>query len=343
MKPLQPPLRYLAERPENGVPVQLADDIHWVRAALPFALDHVNLWLLRDPDGWTIIDCGFDDEWTRQMWESLLSGLLADQPVRQIVATHFHPDHVGLAGWLAERTGADLVMSRSEWLTARMLKLDDTAGFGDSGADYDRNAGLDEEMVEKRRQRGNRYRLGVSLVSPTYTRLKHGDSIAMGGGDWEVIIGEGHAPEMLTFHSRERNMLISADQILPRITPIVGVWPGAPEEDPLGDFMTSAGRYRHIDPDCTVMPSHDGPFHGLMTRLDRLVEHHDERCELAISVCDRPATARTVMDALFPRKIDMHQLGFAIAETLAHLTYLCRRGKMRRMREAGRPDLYEAV
>ena len=164
MKPLKPPLRYLAERAKNGVPVPLADDIYWVRAALPFALDHVNIWLLRDAEGWTVIDCGYADDWTRSMWDGLLSGLLAGHPVRSVVATHFHPDHAGLAGWLVERTGAELVMSRSEWLTTRMLKLDDTEDFNEAGVIYDRQAGLDEEMVEKRRQRGNRYRLGVSLA-----------------------------------------------------------------------------------------------------------------------------------------------------------------------------------
>ena len=343
MKPLEPPLRYLAERPQNGCVARIAEDIWWVRAALPFALDHVNLWLLRDSDGWTVIDCGFADDWTRDMWDRLLSDFLSGLPVARVVATHFHPDHAGLAGWLVERTGADLLMSRSEWLTARMLKLDDTDSFAIAGAVCDRHAGLDEELVEKRMQRGNRYRLGVSLVASSYRRIRHGDRIRMAGGDWQVIVGEGHAPEMLTFHSSERNILIAADQILPRITPIVGVWPGSPEEDPLGDFIDSIDRYRHIDPDCTVLPSHDGPFHGLPVRLDRLAAHHGERCDLALGVCRQPATAKTVMDALFPRRLDMHQIGFAIAETLAHLNHLCRKGQMKRLRETAKADRYETV
>ncbi|MEZ5835638.1 MAG: MBL fold metallo-hydrolase [Geminicoccaceae bacterium] len=343
MKPLKPPLRYLAERAKNGVPVPLADDIYWVRAALPFALDHVNIWLLRDAEGWTVIDCGYADDWTCSMWDGLLSGLLAGHPVRSVVATHFHPDHAGLAGWLVERTGAELVMSRSEWLTTRMLKLDDTEDFNEAGVIYDRQAGLDEEMVEKRRQRGNRYRLGVSLATSRYRRLRHGDTLPMAGSSWKVIVGEGHAPEMLTFHSAERGMLITADQILPRITPIVGVWPSAAEDDPLGDFLACIDNYRDIDPDIAVLPSHDGPFHGLHPRLDQLAAHHEERCETTLRACREPATARAVMGALFRREVDMHQLGFAVAETLAHLNYLCRNGRVRRHREEGQADLYESA
>ena len=341
MKPLQPPLRYVAERPENGVPTKIAEDVWWVRAALPFALDHVNIWLLRDDRGWVVIDCGFADDWTRAMWERLLSGFLADAPVSRVIATHFHPDHVGLAGWLCERTGAQLLMARSEWLTARMLELDDTTTFAEIGEIYDRRAGLDEAIVELRKKRGNMYRRGVTLPSPAFTRLRHSHQIPMAGSHWQVIIGEGHAPEMLTFYCEERRLLITADQILPRITPIVGVWPMAPDEDPLEDFTRSLDHYREIPETCSVLPSHDGPFEGLQARIDQLIAHHHERLDMTREACREPVTVAAVLPALFKRKVDIHQLGFAIAETLAHINHLMWRGEVRRHRQEGRADLYQ--
>lgn len=321
---------YLFDRPVNGEPLQLFEGIYWLRVALPFALDHVNLWLLRGDDGWTLIDTGYADDQTRAIWSELLAKFLGDHPVKQIIATHFHPDHAGLAGWLGQRTGAKLAMTRTEWLTARMLKLDEGSEFGQTGRAHDHRAGLDPELANKRHERGNMYRHGVTLPHASYDLVKAGQSLSILNEDWQVIIGEGHAPEMITLYNAHRNLLIAADQVLPRISPVVGVWASAPDENPLADFMTSLDRYTHLPQDCTVLPSHDGPFTGLHYRIAQLKRHHEERLAKTLSVCGEAKTLAEIMPSLFKRKLDIHNTGFALGEALAHVNYLLHRGDLNR-------------
>ena len=321
---------YLFDRPENGKPVEILPGIFWLRVGLPFALDHVNLWLLRGNDGWTVIDTGYANDETRTVWQAVLDGLLAGRPVRRVIATHFHPDHVGLAGWLCARTGAELVMTRTEWLWSRMLKLDDSTDFADAGALADRRAGIDPELIDKRRARGNRYRQGVSLAPASFTNVRAGEAVEIAGERWQVLIGEGHAPEMITLYNEARNLLIAADQVLPRISPVVAVWATMPEADPLSDFLRSLEQYRHLPEDCTVLPSHDGPFKGLHDRINGLIAHHDQRLGKTLDACATPASAAEVLPKLFRRKMDLHNIGFAIGESLAHINHLWHKGMLER-------------
>lgn len=323
-------VRYLVERPENGTPKKLFEGIYWLRLALPFALDHVNLWLLRGDDGWTLIDTGYANDQTRQVWEQLLADFLSNHPIRRVIATHFHPDHAGLAGWLGEKTGASLAMTRTEWLTARMLKLDESPEFADAGAANDRRAGIDPELIRLRQERGNLYRHGVSLPHASYEMVKGGQTINILGESWQVIIGEGHAPEMITLYNSSRNLLIAADQILPRISPVVGVWAAAPDENPLADFMSSLDRFTHLPEDCTVLPSHDGPFEGLHYRVRQLKSHHQDRLAKTLDVCREPHSLAEIMPHLFKRKLDLHNTGFALGEALAHVNFLVQRGELTR-------------
>jgi glyoxylase-like metal-dependent hydrolase (beta-lactamase superfamily II) len=319
-------VRYLSPPVPFGEPVELVPGILWLRLPLPFALDHVNVWLLDDGDGWTLIDAGVRDDRTLALWQGLLRGALADKPIRRIIATHFHPDHVGLCGWLAQLLDADFLTSRIEWLQARLLALDTTDDYVVAGRRFDVAAGLAPDMIEARYARGNRYRQSVSPPPAAYTRLAAGDTLRMGGSDWRVLIGEGHSPEMLTFWSEGRNILIAADQILPRISPVVAVWPPVPEADPLGEFLKSLPQYLELPADTLVLPSHDAPYHGLHERVDALVRHHDERCDLTLRACAEPATLTEIMPKLFRRRFDVQQLGFALGETMAHVNYLLARG-----------------
>lgn len=332
----------LGPTPAFGEPVPVADGIFWLRVRLPFALDHVNLWLCRDHDGWTVVDTGYGDAPTRAVWESLLGRLLADRPVRRVLVTHFHPDHVGQAGWLCAETGAELWMSRTEWLTARMLALDTSEAASSQAERCWRQAGMAEEAVQKQRSRGNAYRRGVSEPPPAYVRIGAGDRVALAGSVWEVLIGEGHAPEQVTLYSEERGLLIAADQILPRISPVIGVWPSQPDADPLAGFLGSLEQYRHLPEDTKVLPSHGLPFFGLHRRLEELVAHHEERLERTLAACALPTTAAAVLAALFPRPLDAHQTGFALAETLAHLNYLVGQGVLRRWPGPGGAFLYRS-
>lgn len=318
---------YAAEAPALDTPVQVVPGIFWLRLALPFALDHINLWLIDEDDGWTLVDSGLGDLRTRAVFERLWPRWLEPKPLRRVLVTHFHPDHLGLAGWLTERSGAPLLMSRTEWLMGRMLALDDSTAFRDAGEVYDRRAGLAPELIDLRRERGNLYRRNVTLPPASFEVLADGQELRLGGAAFRVIVGKGHAPEQVTLHSAERNLLIAADQLLPKITPVVGVWPTSVEADPLGDFLACLDRYRHLPEDVLVLPSHGQPYRGLHARLDQLAAHHEDRLRAAHELCRAPVTVARVMHRLFPRAAaDPSQVGFAIAETLAHLRALQFRG-----------------
>jgi glyoxylase-like metal-dependent hydrolase (beta-lactamase superfamily II) len=315
-------------------PRDLAPGLAGVRFALPFALDHVNVWLLEEVPGWTIIDTGVADERSQDRWRRLLRGFLAGRPVARVLATHFHPDHLGLAGWLCAETGAELLASHTEWLNGRLLALDTSTGFVAAGRAFDRRAGLDEELVAERAARGNLYRRRVSEPPASFRRLRHGDRLRLAATEWQVIVGQGHAPEMICLFSAERNVLIAADQILPKISPVIGVWPAEPEANPLADFLTSLERFRALPDDCLVLPSHGRPFRGLHVRIDQLIAHHAERLEATLAACTRPVTVTEVMPLLFNRPLDTHQLQFALGESLAHLNYLLAEGRLRRSLDA---------
>ncbi len=322
-------------------PTPIAEGILRLRVRLPLALDHVNLWLCDDGDGWTIVDTGYGDAPTRQVWRSLLGGVLGHRPVRRVLVTHFHPDHAGQAGWLCRETGAELWMSRTEWLMHRAIALDTTEASVAATERCYRQAGLAEEIVARQVRRGNAYRQVVSEPPPTFTRIVAGQHLTLAGSTWQVLIGQGHAPEQVTLWCAERNLLIAADQILPRISPVVGVWPAEPQADPLRDFLDSLQQYRVLPETCDVLPSHGMPFTGLHARLTELAAHHDERLERTLAACAMPASAAAVLQALFPRPLDAHQTGFALAETLAHLNRLLGLGLLTRGPGSGGVLLYQ--
>lgn len=326
----RPPIRLEVD----AAPSEIAPGLFGVRFALPFVLDHVNIWLLADGAGWTVIDAGLGDERTRASWETLLAGFLEGRPVTRVLATHFHPDHMGLAGWLCARTGADLWTSRTEWLTGRMLAQDVSEGFVAAGRALDRQAGLADPQIEARAGRGNLYRTRALVPPPSFVRVREGDQLRIDGGEWQVLVGRGHAPEMLCLYSAASNVLLAADQILPRISPNVGVWPSEPLANPLDDFLTSLAAFRALPEDCLVLPSHGQPFYGLHARIDQLIAHHEERLEKTLQACAAPATVLEIIPALFDRQLDAHQLGFALGEALAHLNYLVARDRLARRLDA---------
>ncbi len=314
--------------PGPGEAIAVAPGVWWIRMPLPFALDHINLWLLEESDGWTIVDTGYGVQATWDLWEQHLGGLMAGRPVKDIVVTHYHPDHVGSAHWLTQRTGAPMWMTTSEFLSAHAAH-DDTAGFDRAtGVAFFIANGLDVTRMPERLRTGNGYARGVPEVPRAYRRMMHGDTLRFGGRDWEVNTVFGHAPEQATLFCRELNVLISADQVLPRITSNVGVWGNQPEADPLTQFLGSLSRLSHLPGDTVVLPSHERVFQGLHPRIAMLHEHHEERLARLLEGCAAPITAFEALPLLFRRKLDDHQMMFAMGEAIAHLHYLQERGKV---------------
>jgi glyoxylase-like metal-dependent hydrolase (beta-lactamase superfamily II) len=311
-------------------PLEIVPGLFGLRFALPFALDHVNLWLLADAGRWTLIDAGLANERSRERWQELLATPFFDRPIGRLIATHFHPDHMGLASWLCERTGAELWTSRTDWLMGRMLAQDTSEGFVEAGRCFDHLAGLSAVQIAERAARGNLYRRRAEPPPASYHRLRQDDRLAIDGAEWQVLVGRGHAPEMLCLYSAERNLLIAADQVLPRISPNVSVWPAEPQADPLSEFIGSLEGLRALPDGCLVLPSHGQPFFGLRRRIDELIAHHEERLERTLEACASPATALDVVPTLFDRELDAHQLGFALGEALAHLNHLVGQGRLLR-------------
>jgi glyoxylase-like metal-dependent hydrolase (beta-lactamase superfamily II) len=326
-----------AATPDKGTTITVAPGVKWLRMPLPFALDHINLWLIEDDGGWAIIDTGLATEPTRTIWERIFADELEGRTITRVVVTHFHPDHMGNAGWLCRKFGVPLFVTETEWLWARSLSLDaDSAGFAAEHAPFYRHTGLDAAAMETFAARGNRYRSGVSPVPRSFRRLADGQEVEIGRRRWRVIVGRGHAPEHACLYCADLGVVISGDQVLPKISPNVGVWPTEPEADPLALYMSSLEKLRAAVPgDVLVLPSHNLPFRGFDIRIEQLLLHHEQRLDLLEEACARPHTAAELVPVLFKRELDAHQLGFAIGETLAHLQRLRYAGRIRR---ETRPD-----
>jgi glyoxylase-like metal-dependent hydrolase (beta-lactamase superfamily II) len=320
--------------PEAGRTVTVAPGILWVRMPLPFALNHINIWLLEDDAGWTVVDTGIGSNRTRDYWEQVFASALGGKPIVRVVATHFHPDHIGLAAWLVERWDAEFCASLTEWLLGRALSQENPETMVRNGLAFYRRAGLDDASLGVLAERGNAYARGVDSLPPVLRRLREGDGIAIGGNEWRVIIGGGHSPEHVSLYSQSAGILIAGDQVLPRISPNISVWPSEPEADPLTDFLQTLERLRIVPDDTLILPSHDTPFRGLHARLDGLAAHHRERLSETLAACEAPRSIAQVTRIMFRRELDPHQLVFAVGEALAHLNHLFRRGLLTRTTDA---------
>ena len=331
------PLRFPhAVPPEPGGMVEIAPGVLWLRLALPFQLDHENIYLIEDDGGWAIIDTGLADDRTRAVWAEVLDRRLGGRRPTRLIVTHCHPDHVGLAGWFAARHGLPLFMSQTDYLMAQTLRHDPAAGAAPH-RDFFTRHGLRDAAVEALLGRGHAYlRMTVDLP-PSYIRLRAGETIDIGGRRFAILTGAGHAPEQVMLLSREDGLFFAADQVLAKISPNIGVWPWEPLADPLGDYLRSLAELRAaVPPDALVLAAHNLPFHGLPTRIEELQRHHDARCDDIAAACARgPHSVAELVPVLFPRPLDAHQTGFAFGETLAHVNRMVARGEL--AMEAG-PD-----
>ncbi len=316
--------------PEPGTAMPVAPGVHWVRMPLPFKLDHINLFLLEDGDGWTLLDTGYGNDETKELWREVWGATLGGRPITRVIVTHFHPDHVGNAGWIAETLGLMPHMTQVEWMSANLaFRMAGTADVDRRIPWYARN-GLASERLDFFRAGHVPYPNGVTLP-PAYVRIREHDRLSIGGREWEVRIGTGHSPEHACLYCAELDVLLGGDQILPSISTNVSAWPYEPEADPLGDFLDSLREFAdYLPEDVLVLPSHGRPFRGAHRRIAWLHDHHDERLGKIRDLLDRPRAAAELIDTLFPFEFDGHQLGFAMGEVIAHLNRLVHAGEVRR-------------
>ena len=313
--------------PPRGTSTEVAPGIHWVRMPLPFALDHINLWLLEDGDSITLVDCGLGTQLTHDIWGEVLAAWLPQRPVRHIVVTHFHPDHIGLAGRLAEDHGVTVSMTLGEFMAAHAI-WHQLPGFDiETMARHFARHGLSATACDALRNFGNRYRKGAPTLPQRFDRLFDDGTLSIGGRQWRVICGHGHAPEHASLYCESAGVLISGDMVLPRISTNVGVHASSPDDDALAQFLDSLARLATLPPETLVLPSHGLPFYGLQTRIAALGKHHDERCAELLAAIDEPKSAAELMPVLFSRPLDTFQTMFAMGEAIAHLNHLLHAGK----------------
>jgi glyoxylase-like metal-dependent hydrolase (beta-lactamase superfamily II) len=316
--------------PGNGEAIEVAPGLLWARIPLPFRLDHVNVYFIDDGDGWAVVDTGIDNENARGVWNALLAGPLAGRRLTRLIVTHMHPDHIGLAGWLTERFGIPLLTSQTAYVECLNLSL----APGKLQAPVYRNFylrnGLDEATTALIATMGHDYLGMVAPLPPTFERLVAGDRLTIGGRHFEVLAGDGHAPEQLMLFNREEKLFLAADQTLAKISPNVSVSAMSPRGDPLGLYLRSLRALKaDLPEDSLVLAGHQLPFYGLHARASELMTHHQARCEALRQACrEKPHRAAELLTVMFTRKLDPHQMGFAFSELLAHVNYMLVRGAL---------------
>jgi len=313
--------------PEEGTAREVAPGILWLRLPLPMVLNHVNVYALDEGDSWTLIDSGIYSKRSVSLWERLLAGPLGGKPVSRVILTHHHPDHVGMAGWFAAR-GAEIWATRTSWLFARMLTLDDQALPPPETLDFWRACGMDPAILAARAEtRPFNFADMVHPIPLGFRQLRRGETITMGGRTWDIRLGGGHAPDHATFWSRDDALVLSGDQILPSISSNIGVYATEPEANPLADWLESCARFRDMaTPEQLVLGGHKLPFTGAPLRLTQLIDNHHGCLDRLRTHLAEPRSAGECFPPLFKRRIGEGEYGLALVEALAHCLYLWHAG-----------------
>lgn len=340
--PVRPDLDYVFgdTRPEGSETFEVAPGVDWIRMSIPIpGLDFINLWLIEDGDGFAIVDTGIRSRKIAAWWEEIFSRRMAGRPVTRVFCTHFHTDHVGQAGWLTERWNVRLWMTLGEWAFGRTMALDVTERVPDDVVEHYRRIGYTEEMLEALRERGfNRVAKMMTPIPRSFRRLTHGQKLRIGRHDWQIIVGRGHSPEHAALYCEDLNVLISGDQILPRITPHIGVYPAEPEANPLQLYLETLDVFRPLPDDVLVLPAHGDPFRGMHARINYLQDHHRARLKSLWRAAPEWSTIWDLLPAMFQRELKKDDMGLAFSEAISHIHMLIGKGRMERM--AGEDGVY---
>ncbi|MGI9234018.1 MAG: MBL fold metallo-hydrolase [Woeseiaceae bacterium] len=323
-------IRYAFEtRPDEGGTQSIAEGIVWLRMPLPFALKHINLWLLRDTGGWVIVDTGVDTRTSRGVWQQTFDGAMLGDPATHVVATHLHPDHVGCAGWLVHHFDVDLWMTRDEYMLCRILAADTGRNAPEEGIRFYAGAGFTSEQLESYKSRFGTFGQLVHPLPEAYKRMSDGDLLEFAGAHWEVIVGSGHSPEHACLFDEDRNILIAGDQLLPTISSNVSVWPTEPMANPLKDWFDSLDKLaKRLPEDVLVLPAHGKPFRGAHFRLQELAANHQNRLASLLDICVEPKRVVDLFASLYRTTINDNNRIMATGEAISHLNYLCDAGDM---------------
>jgi glyoxylase-like metal-dependent hydrolase (beta-lactamase superfamily II) len=320
-----------ADLPAAGKTLEVAPGIHWLRMPLPMALDHINLYLLDDGDGWWVVDTGIGIDPTQELWEQLFAGAMGGRPVKAVLCTHMHPDHVGQAGWLCDRFRAPLYMTAAEYYGARVFSRMRAEDIGWTSEQYYRRTGMPDDYVRNMRENFRGFGSVVENIPSAFHRLEDSDYLTIGGVRWRIIIGRGHSPEHACLYSPALNILLSGDQVIPRITSNVSVSPSEPEGNPLRSWLASHESFlEQLPADALVLPAHNTPFYGLHRRLRSLIQHHEDHLIALEEACQDASSAVELLPVLFKRELDENMIGLALGECVAHLNYLTHRGQLSR-------------
>jgi len=328
------------ELPDPGIPREIAPGVLWLRMPLPMALNHINLYLLEDDDGWWVVDTGVSAGPTRALWEQLFtSGALGGKPVKAVLSTHFHPDHTGMAGWLCDEWQAPFYITQAEYLSGLVFGRMSGEHFTWTSERHYIRCGFSEQQVELQKQRYGGMGSMTTPMPAAFRRLVDGQALTIAGRRWRVVVGRGHSPEHACLYCGSLNILISGDQVIPRISSNISVGSMEPDANPLREWIHSLEQFlENLPADALVLPAHNEPFRGLHRRLRHLIEHHEEHLVALEQAClEGEPTAYELLPVLFKRELDEMQVGLALGECVAHLNYLVQRGQLaRRLDDDGR-------
>ena len=325
--------------PQPGEVREVAQGVLWLRMPLPMALDHINLYMLEDDDGWWAVDTGIALGDTEELWLQIFESHLNGKPIKAVISTHYHPDHIGMAGWLCEKWRVPFYMTQAEYLSGLSFSRMKQEHFSWASEQHFRRAGYSEQQIDRAREQFGGFGPYIRPMPTAYRRLEDGQVLSIGGHRWRIVIGRGHSPEHACLFCGELNVLISGDQVIPRITSNISVMGGEPEANPLKEWLFSLEHFLEVLPaDALVLPAHNAPFYGLHQRLRELIDHHEDHLLALEEACvEGGCTAMELLPVLFKRKLDDRQVGLALGECIAHLNYLHQRGQLQRsLDEEGR-------